>query len=355
MALAWAARLWIIPARAGFTPDSAHCPDGARDHPRSRGVYSTGCATTWPRCGSSPLARGLPHRHRIRQWDDGDHPRSRGVYHARHGIGPSAQGSSPLARGLLYSRFYSGAADGIIPARAGFTEPVGDGGVGARDHPRSRGVYGASVWCRCVMWGSSPLARGLLFSSSLIGVVGGIIPARAGFTSRRLRGRLPGQDHPRSRGVYLRLPAASASLSGSSPLARGLLQTVWNGIKLAGIIPARAGFTRILPHGRVKNEDHPRSRGVYGPEGHADGPEPGSSPLARGLPWTARAWSTGRRIIPARAGFTPPPAHPETLNWDHPRSRGVYTCESLESQRTRSLPDPCCLHCRPRARSAELR
>jgi len=27
----------------------------------------------------------------------------------------------------------------------------------------------------------------------------------------------------------------------------------------------------------------------------------------------------------------------------------------LESQRTRTLPDPCCLHCRPRARSAELR
>ena len=37
---------------------------------------------------------------------------------------------------------------------------------------------------------------------------------------------------------------------------------------------------------------------------------------------------------------------------DHPRSRGVYTCGSLVSQRTRSLPDPRRLHCRPRARSA---
>ena len=31
------------------------------------------------------------------------------------------------------------------------------------------------------------------------------------------------------------------------------------------------------------------------------------------------------RIIPARAGFTPPSIHMDTFPWDHPRSRGVYS------------------------------
>ena len=34
------------------------------------------------------------------------------------------------------------------------------------------------------------------------------------------------------------------------------------------------------------------------------------------------------RIIPARAGFTDSSLQERHTNWDHPRSRGVYMCES---------------------------
>ena len=51
------------------------------------------------------------------------------------------------------------------------------------------------------------------------------------------------EDHPRSRGVYNREPAAFADFRGSSPLARGLPSGIEELAKAGGIIPARAGFT----------------------------------------------------------------------------------------------------------------
>ena len=50
-------------------------------------------------------------------------------------------GSSPLARGLLYLTRYDALYDRIIPARAGFTTRRVCSGSEWRDHPRSRGVY----------------------------------------------------------------------------------------------------------------------------------------------------------------------------------------------------------------------
>ena len=90
----------------------------------------------------------------------------------------------------------------IIPARAGFTHD-GGGSVGhGEDHPRSRGVYAEVFRKRDSLTGSSPLARGLRRGLSLPAALGGIIPARAGFTRRRGHLHPPARDHPRSRGVY---------------------------------------------------------------------------------------------------------------------------------------------------------
>ena len=72
----------------------------------------------------------------------------------------------------------------------------------------------------------------------------------------------------------------------------------------AGIIPARAGFTRESPHTPSRT--------------------PGSSPLARGLPVARGFCLLVIRIIPARAGFTAPTAPRTGSAPDHPRSRGVY-------------------------------
>ena len=113
-------RSGIIPARAGFTLQDAALLAVRLDHPRSRGVYSSGCLASQRRAGSSPLARGLPDR--------GPHRR------------PEA---------------------GIIPARAGFTSGAPPDPGPSPDHPRSRGVYSTSAVAASTSFGSSPLARGL--------------------------------------------------------------------------------------------------------------------------------------------------------------------------------------------------
>ena len=194
----------IIPARAGFTQKRWRpCPH-FRDHPRSRGVYNSNIGRMRAAHGSSPLARGLPQpqNQRIRgrriiparagfttgpSGSHGrarDHPRSRGVYTTR-------------ARALSRARW-------IIPARAGFT-PRGCCGLrGRRDHPRSRGVYPVRARASRACSGSSPLARGLLPGSTCPDGGRRIIPARAGFTPAPSARWPEAGDHPRSRGVYPR-------------------------------------------------------------------------------------------------------------------------------------------------------
>ena len=110
----------IIPARAGFTLSCFLIRCTGRDHPRSRGVYWERNASIAACTGSSPLARGLRgsrsgrgRRPRIIPARAGfttrmilcpiharDHPRSRGVYTKFLTIESDEVGSSPLARGL---------------------------------------------------------------------------------------------------------------------------------------------------------------------------------------------------------------------------------------------------------------
>ena len=132
--------------------------------------------------------------------------------------------------------------------------------------------------------GSSPLARGLPQSIPKLTDRTGIIPARAGFTVAAGFADVEGQ--------------------GSSPLARGLHAVSQIKEGDLRIIPARAGFTFVV----VRESS----------------PDLGSSPLARGLPMSIRSNRTRRRIIPARAGFTIMRSLMRPPTKDHPRSRGVY-------------------------------
>ena len=111
--------------------------------------------------------------------------------------------------------------------------------------------------------GSSPLARGLPVYTSVSGAPLGIIPARAGFTPGSTSTPSHPGDHPRSRGVYVGAQSCAAADAGSSPLARGLPVETWDEGGESGIIPARAGFTRLHLSLRRAAGDHPRSRGVY--------------------------------------------------------------------------------------------
>ena len=172
--------------------------------------------------------------------------------------------------------------------------------------------------------GSSPLARGLRIQFGPFMLERGIIPARAGFTARAGSPTDAARDHPRSRGVYCRAWGIANVLVGSSPLARGLRWTVKGARRPRGIIPARAGFTRLSAALRAGLRDHPRSRGVYVTRGSSPGATSGSSPLARGLRQGGQGPGAGGGIIPARAGFTERRGVHGPLQRDHPRSRGVY-------------------------------
>ena len=274
----------IIPARAGFTRARRGKGPRAADHPRSRGVYCD--------CGRFVAAQ---------------------------------KGSSPLARGLRILRDAARTATRIIPARAGFTDPCGLPASQRQDHPRSRGVYPGAAASRGDPLGSSPLARGLRVREPWTCWAVGIIPARAGFTDGSITLSANTRDHPRSRGVYLRVPdrrvhgpldhprsrgvyswttPALAAGVGSSPLARGLLDAPHDPLEMPG--------------------DHPRSRGVYPGGLWRPWTPPGSSPLARGLPQEGEGVGAGGGIIPARAGFTRTPGQYGSGRADHPRSRGVY-------------------------------
>ena len=200
------------------------------------------------------------------------------------GSSPGAtSGSSPLARGLLGHADAARGRLGIIPARAGFTGGLVRRPGRPGDHPRSRGVYMVAVAPRTVRPGSSPLARGLPPAGRSFSQSVRIIPARAGFTGPgRRRGR-DRRDHPRSRGVYGARARGTCTERGSSPLARGLRMTAPTIPAEVRIIPARAGFTPSRGAPAPRSSDHPRSRGVYHPRRRRNGEGHGSSPLARGL------------------------------------------------------------------------
>ena len=253
-----------------------------------------------------------------------DHPRSRGVYFVAIEFVDSARGSSPLARGLHRSVQLHERRVRIIPARAGFTSPTAPRLPPAWDHPRSRGVYPRKSEHFHLAGGSSPLARGLRLKRLRMIGLKGIIPARAGFTRLVVRCGSWLRDHPRSRGVYLDLFRRGIKITGSSPLARGLPDALPAGRGCRRIIPARAGFTRTWTPCPGEAWDHPRSRGVYQNNKTIELAAPGSSPLARGLQGQEYDTANYDGIIPARAGFTLTRPAWTAAHRDHPRSRGVY-------------------------------
>ena len=213
-------------------------------------------------------------------------------------------GSSPLARGLLSDIRPDEQFLRIIPARAGSTILLDVGYVRLKDHPRSRGVYLPMRVADLAQAGSSPLARGLPRYLMEEPARRRIIPARAGSTECGSDSREMPWDHPRSRGVYQMGTQSFPAIVGSSPLARGLPETLGQRDLVVGIIPARAGSTcASCSRGRPPS-DHPRSRGVYNILLKVLYSLLGSSPLARGLRegWEPRFHSGG--IIPARAGST---------------------------------------------------
>ena len=192
------------------------------DHPRSRGEYPH--ATPQPRTagGSSPLSRGISaaatgtlSRTRIIPALAGntsrlgaqsmrirDHPRSRGEYSTADTRGVTCSGSSPLSRGIPRSVVDRDVTEGIIPALAGNTARFPHETGVPEDHPRSRGEYAIHDAHVAAEQGSSPLSRGILNEPAPRPRRSWIIPALAGNTTDRCPSTRGPRDHPRSRGEY---------------------------------------------------------------------------------------------------------------------------------------------------------
>ena len=156
----------------------------------------------------------------------------------------------------------------------------------------------------CRPSGSSPHARGALSFGPLQRTHSRIIPACAGSTGRSCHRRRCGRDHPRMRGEHNVLQPITTIRAGSSPHARGahIVHDLWRDV--VGIIPACAGSTPTWWRGGRRSRDHPRMRGEHERLSAHAPISPGSSPHARGAPWTRNSSAPVCRIIPACAGST---------------------------------------------------
>ena len=137
-------------------------------------------------------------------------------------------------------------------------------------------------------------------------------------------GRVCRWAHPRSRGEHGATWTCWKSKPGSSPLARGTRLLPLGGLRLIGLIPARAGNTAQPATKAGFFGAHPRSRGEHVKCHGVAVAREGSSPLARGTLWPLRKTLPFRGLIPARAGNTLGLGGLDRLGWAHPRSRGEH-------------------------------
>ena len=146
-----------------------------------------------------------------------------------------------------------------------------------------RGEYRIILVNVAYVVGSPPHARGIRRAQA--GKLGydRITPACAGNTNKRYFIRPCCQDHPRMRGEYRGSRRCISAVQGSPPHARGILDAVTKVATWGGITPACAGNTlqNCLP--RFLRRDHPRMRGEYFSNTLESWEAEGSPPHARGI------------------------------------------------------------------------
>ena len=153
----------------------------------------------------------------------------------------SDQGSAPLARGTGPAIGAYGLWARISPACAGNRNNTGSFFYVYEDQPRLRGEQLEHKKRRLEAEGSAPLARGTASFSRIDNAGARISPACAGNRSMHDPRIIRIWDQPRLRGEQASAAALSGSLMGSAPLARG---TVFESKKVGvvgRISPACAG------------------------------------------------------------------------------------------------------------------
>ena len=152
--------------------------------------------------------------------------------------------------------------------------------------------------------GSSPLTRGALIPDNLRNPVGGLIPAHAGSTAKRVTRYVTCGAHPRSRGEHNAWASVMAGMRGSSPLTRGAPSLSTGSVQARRLIPAHAGSTCHRREAGAALRAHPRSRGEHHDGSGNFSTSLGSSPLTRGAHLITTLDIVLRGLIPAHAGST---------------------------------------------------
>ena len=189
-------------------------------------------------------------------------------------------------------------------------------------HPRAGGENRQSDEVRRARGGSSPRGRGKLDGFSAVVVSFGLIPARAGKTRGVGFRRRFGPAHPRAGGENAMTPPARSRRAGSSPRGRGKRHHTHEVSQRGRLIPARAGKTPPRHGMRPPPPAHPRAGGENTLTTWPANGHPGSSPRGRGKPAIRLRPRNSRRLIPARAGKTRRTAPSPRGTSAHPRAGG---------------------------------
>ena len=180
--------------------------------------------------------------------------------------------------------------------------------------------------------GSSPRGRGKPRTHGAHARADGLIPARAGKTTRRRASPPTSRAHPRAGGENTAMQSLNGSIPGSSPRGRGKLEVWSEGSLRWRLIPARAGKTRRILREVRPRQAHPRAGGENAPPLRRTLVPTGSSPRGRGKRMASLPRPAPSRLIPARAGKTFPGWLNRGARRAHPRAggeNGAWLCGCL--------------------------
>ena len=272
--------------------------------------------------GLIPARAGKTTTRRRRSRGRTAHPRACGENIASALKNVPATGSSPRVRGKPVSRRSMTWERGLIPARAGKTSRPRRSRTCGTAHPRACGENQGRHDRLSEARGSSPRVRGKRFGHLVEVLDAGLIPARAGKTSVRTAMAAFFRAHPRACGENTSTPTGWINPRGSSPRVRGKLLVVGAAVVIAGLIPARAGKTFAGRGRRRALRAHPRACGENAVRLSFSPKTSGSSPRVRGKrpPRPRRVDAHG--LIPARAGKTMTTQTTSTRRPAHPRACG---------------------------------
>ncbi|EFW09832.1 hypothetical protein HMPREF9005_1191 [Actinomyces sp. oral taxon 178 str. F0338] len=211
---------------------------------------------------------------------------------------------------------------GLIPARAGKTSRECALWKWSWAHPRACGENLESISVDALNEGSSPRVRGKQLAQLVEAHARRLIPARAGKTRAKDQSVLRPRAHPRACGENQPRDREFTHPLGSSPRVRGKQcghQVVGGGERL---IPARAGKTCAICVVSRSRTAHPRACGENGLVHDLELEVRGSSPRVRGKRDHERRRVRARGLIPARAGKTSSSHMGASSASAHPRACG---------------------------------